>query len=94
MNWYAALDERVGGNLQSRQVNGEDASVLGEIPDMDLAIVRFGPPAAEHETQTQAALVGAVLPERLEQTVGVPTGKAATFILDFDQHPLSTRDRS
>jgi hypothetical protein len=53
-------------------------------------MVRFDTSSAEHETKTQAGSIPASLLERAEQVVGIPTGKAAAFVLDLDEHTLGT----
>ena len=63
------LDHRDGRNWNARQVDGEDASLVGQVARVDPAVVRLDAPSAEGEAEAQAGSIGASLLERAEQLV-------------------------
>jgi hypothetical protein len=77
--------------LQGRQPRKSDrkhAPVSRQIARGDVTVVEFGAPPAHRQTKPQPSPVCASLYERLEQNVRRTIGKAATFVLDFDQHEV------
>lgn len=72
-----------------RKVHGKDAPPLREIARVEPATVGFGAPSAEPEPDAQAGPVGALLRERGGQLLRIPgSRKAATFVLDVDDHAI------
>lgn len=66
-----------------RQLDGEDASLAGEVAHLDLAAVRADALAGDGEPEAQAAAILVSLLEPLEQLLG-PADQAATLVLDRD----------
>ena len=58
------LDDRVGRERRSRQVNREDTAFVRDTVRMDPAVVGFGTPSAERETKTHAGSIRRTLLER------------------------------
>ena len=78
-------------NGKPRQIDGEDASLPTKTARIDAAVIRFGAPSAESQTETDARPIRAALLERSKELVDIPTRQTAALILDLDQHALSNR---
>jgi len=77
------------GRCDPREVDCKDASLAREIAGIEPAAVRLGSPSAERQPDTQPASVDSALVEQGRQLLRLARpGKAATFILDFDQHTI------
>ena len=85
---FAGLDASRGGHWDSWQVDRKDASLIGDTPGIDPAVVRFNPPSAEGKAKPQTGSIGASLLESVERFDVVPTRKAAAFVLHLDDHPF------
>jgi hypothetical protein len=80
------LNDHGSGNWLPRQVDGEHASSPGQVARVDPPLVRFSPPSAEDEANTDAGSIGAALLERAKQLLHIPTRQPAALVLDFDEH--------
>src|SRR6476660_9046802 len=85
---FAGLDSSRGRHWDPWQVDRKDASLIGDIPGIDPAVVRFNPPSAEGKAKPQTGSIGASLLESVERFDVVPTRKAAAFVLHLDDNPV------
>ena len=83
------LSARAGRSWGPRKVHGKHASPLREVARVEPATVYFGAPSAKREPDAQAGPVVALLRERGGQLIRIPgSRKAATFVLDVDDHAI------
>src|SRR5690349_10077698 len=79
------------GDVEPRQVDGEDASPIRQVAGVDATMVGFSAPSAEGEPQTQAGPIRASLLEWSEQCVTISAREPAAFVLDLDEHAIGGR---
>jgi hypothetical protein len=77
--------------VEPRQIDGKDASPIGQVACVNATIVRFSAPSAEGEPKTQAGSVRASLLEWSEQCLTISAREPAAFVLDLDEHAIGAR---
>jgi hypothetical protein len=82
------LDGHDSGTWRPREVDGKDASFIGQVTRIEPGTVCFGAKSAEPEPNAQAGSIGASLLERVEQFVDIPSGKSPAFVVDLDENAL------
>jgi hypothetical protein len=79
--------------VEPRQLDGEDAPLVRQIPHAERAAHGLDAPAADGEPETQAGPVDAPLLEGVKEILDLARREAAALVLDLDEDAIGGRAR-